>query len=345
MFGLIIICLCGMFQTAAAQANKFTINFTVQLRENVSVEMGAIVLDNPSTPPNGVTILTLNGTGQTASTFEPLAQALFTDTTDSKVARMILLNYPGHGNSGLPTGTQFGLLGINDYVSALLASLGRLAQLNMAPEVLLGHSLGAEIIQLAQTRLMAQNTSLRASFGVKGAVFLVPDIAAPLPWAFVDSGAAGPLVAQFVRVDPVLGPILDIPAPVWVALFYSDRSGNIVPNATTPEEAVAKGYISFDSATMGAELIGATGSGRPPISAAGFTNSSGTVAGTIAFEQDALYAFPSEHLNLHTFITNGDDKLFFAISGPDTVHNLHVINPGVLVQPIKKILNASKNVN
>ena len=173
-------------------------------------------------------------------------------------------------------------------MSLLYWPLDKLPQLGFRPNVLLGHSLGAEIIMLAQQRLINQGVTLRSKYGVFGAVFLVPDIPAPLPWAFVDSGAAGPLVAQFVRQDPVLGSVLDIPAPVWVSLFYSDRAGQIIPNATTPEEAVAKGFISLDSATLGAELIGATGS-RPPINQGIFSLNRGTVTSVIAFEQDGLY--------------------------------------------------------
>jgi hypothetical protein len=176
---------------------------------------------------------------------------------------------------------------------------------------------------------------LRSKYGVFGAVFLVPDIPAPLPWAFVDSGAAGPLVAQFVRQDPVLGSVLDIPAPVWVSLFYSDRAGQIIPNATTPEEAVAKGFISLDSATVGAELIGATGS-RPPINQGIFSLNRGTVTSVIAFEQDGLYVFPDEHRGLYSFITQDQNgRLFFTVNGADTVHNLHVVNPKAILKAIK----------
>ena len=218
---------------------------------------------------------------------------------------------------------------------SLLASLDKLPQLGLRPNVLLGHSLGAEIIMLAQQRLINQGVTLRSKYGVFGAVFLVPDIPAPLPWAFVDSGAAGPLVAQFVRQDPVLGSVLDIPAPVWVSLFYSDRAGQIIPNATTPEEAVAKGFISLDSATLGAELIGATGS-RPPISQGIFSLNRGTVTSVIAFEQDGLYVFPTEHRGVYSFITQDQSgRLFFTVNGADTVHNLHVVNPKAILSAVK----------
>jgi hypothetical protein len=182
---------------------------------------------------------------------------------------------------------------------------------------------------------------LRGKFGVFGAIFLVPDIPGPLPWAFVDSGAAAPLVAQLVRQDPLLGSVVDIPPPVWVSLFYSDRAGQIIPNATTPEEAVRRGFISLDSATMGAELLGISGP-RPLIDQGIFSLSRGTVASVIAFEQDGLYVFPTEHQGLYSFITQDQSgKLFFTVNGADTVHNLHVVNPNRILAAIKTGLLSS----
>ena len=212
--------------------------------------------------------------------------------------------------------------------------------LGLRPNVLLGHSLGAEIIMLAQHRLISQGVTLRSKFGVSGAIFLAPDIPGPLPWAFVDSGAAAPLVAQFIRQDPLLGSIVDIPPPVWVSLFYSDRAGQIIPNATTPEEAIERGFISLDSATMGAELLGVSGP-RPLIDSGIFSLSRGTVASVITLEQDGLYVFPTEHRELYSFITQDQGgKLFFTINGADTVHNLHVVNPDAILAAIKtELLN------
>ncbi|MEW6732203.1 MAG: alpha/beta fold hydrolase, partial [Acidobacteriota bacterium] len=325
-FAILLVAGLGGWQATAAQTND-VVKFTIQLRDNVTVEMGAIVLKNSKKAKKGATILVLNGTGQTANTFRPLAASLFSKKTSSKVAQVILLDYPGHGNSGLPmpsTTLKFGDLTVADYVSALLRSLEKLAAMQLKPNVLLGHSLGAEIIQLAQQRLTSQGTNLKQSFGISGAIFLVPDIAGPLPWAFTAN--AGPVVAPLIRNDPNLGMILDIPASVFVDLFYRDRQGRLIANATTPDEAVAKGFISFDSATLGAELLGLPPfTQRPQLSEGIFDTSSGTAAGLLAFAQDGLYVFPDEHRNLYTFLTRDQNlRLFFTINDPDSVHNIHV---------------------
>jgi pimeloyl-ACP methyl ester carboxylesterase len=343
-FGFMLLVTFGVSDTAAAGIPAFNLRFNIQLRDNVSVNMGAIILINPRHFRDGRTILVLNGTAQTANTFRPLAETLLSDETGTKVAAMILLNYPGHGNSGLPVGIRFGDLTVNDYVTSLIESLNRLSNFPpfLRPDTLLGHSLGAEIIQLAQNRLVSQGTSLRARFGVKSAVFLVPDIAAPLQWDFTNR--AGDILTSLglVQNDPQLGPILVAPPPIWVALFYANNAGMIIPTATTPDEAVAKGFISIDSATMGGELLGLPPFTRPTLNPGIFAPARGTIAGTITFEQDAgLYIIPTEHRALHNFIT-GDSSgdLFFLVNGPDTVHNLHVIRPSALVSQIKQTMAA-----
>src|SRR5262249_5145584 len=211
--GMFLVIGGGFSLVFASEPPSYDINFQIQLRTNVSVQMGATVVVNPRNPNFGLQVLFLNGTGQTANTFKPLAQAIFSDNFGLLVSRAVLLNYPGHGNSGYPSGIQFGSLSINDYVTSLLASLDELPRLGLRPNVLLGHSLGAEIIMLAQQRLINQGATLRSKFGVFGAIFLVPDIPGPLPWAFVDSGAAGPAARPFLRQDPGLRAVPGMSTP------------------------------------------------------------------------------------------------------------------------------------
>jgi pimeloyl-ACP methyl ester carboxylesterase len=359
MLNRVLSCLVGLFLitifTAANVMAEVTVTekrFNVVLRPAVpgesaavTVQLGAVVVTDTEDQDDS-TALVLNGTGQTANTFVPMAKALVSDKK-SKISKLVLLNYPGHGNSDLPAGFIYADLTLSDYISSLLGTLDELRKTDLKPIILIGHSLGAEVIMLAQQRLRTQGTTLRKKYDVRSAVLLVPDIPGPasaLPWAFTDSGAAADLVGSLVRVDDVLGPILDIPAPVWVALFYSDRAGNIIPNATTPAEAVAGGFISLDSPTMGAELIGGFPGGRPQISEGIFGPSSGTVAGVVALEQDPIYQFPSEHRNVYTYATQDQSlKLFFPINGADTVHNIHVVRPDIFLPAIKAIVSEGEN--
>ncbi|KAF0233776.1 MAG: hypothetical protein FD167_4674, partial [bacterium] len=267
LLGLFLMLTLGFANLAQAQAPTFRINFTVQINPNVTVDMGANVVVNPSKPKKGSTILVLNGTGQNSNTFIPLSQQLFADSVTTKlVARTILLNYPGHGNSSFPisnSGVKFGDLTLGDYVTSLIESLKRLNEIGMAPDVIMGHSLGAEMLHLAQQRLIGQGTNFRKAFGVKSAIFFVPDIVGPPAWAFTDSGT-GTAVLSMLRVeDPKQGSIVVFPPPVWIGFFYGNLMGQVVSGAPTPDQAVANGFISTDSATMAAEFLGVAPFNRP----------------------------------------------------------------------------------
>jgi glucose/arabinose dehydrogenase len=60
------------------------------------------------------------------------------------------------------------------------------------------------------------------------------------------------------------------------------------------------------------------------------------VTSVIAFEQDGLYVFPTEHRGVYSFITQDQSgRLFFTVNGADTVHNLHVVNPKAILSAVK----------
>lgn len=346
LLGLLLMLTLGFSHLVNAQAPTFRVNFTVQVKPGVTVDMGANVVLNPAKPKKGSTILVLNGTGQNSNTFIPLSQQLFTDTTTNKlVARTILLNYPGHGNSSLPistTGVKFGDLTLGDYVTALIESLRKLNEIDMAPDVIMGHSLGAEMLHLAQQRLVSQNSSFRKEFGVKTAIFVVPDIVGPPAWAFTDSGTGAAVLSMLSVDDPQQGRVVVFPPPVWIGFFYGDLMGRVVAGAPTPDQAVASGFISNDSALMVAEFLGAPPFQRPTVAAGIFSKSSGTTAGLIALEQDGIYTF-KEHQDLYTHLTqDSSSKLFFPLTGANTVHNVHVFSPTTLIDPIRQILAAGK---
>lgn len=356
ILGLLLFTLLTL-TNALAQTTSSIVKFNVQLRNNVTIQMGATVISKTSSQRGRHSILVLNGTGQTSKTFIPLAQSLI--ASDANVSKMILLDHPGHGNSGFPISNEvkFGDLTMDDYVTALLGSLQQLKFRNIRPNAILGHSLGAELIQMAQTRLSNNGRSLRRDFGIRSAIFIVPDIANPLPWAAIDAGAADPLAAGFVRNDANLGNVFDLLTlpggpETWVGLFYGNLAGTIVAGAPTPSQAVSNGFISLDSAAMVKQLIGlpdAPGEPRKPrptINANTFSRNSGTPAGVIALEQDALYLFPDEHRSLYRFVTGDQtDNLFFPFAGSNTVHNIHTITPGIYNNVIKQILSSCDDDN
>jgi pimeloyl-ACP methyl ester carboxylesterase len=321
------------------------LHFTVDLGSAGTANLSASVLTREGPPQSGDTVLVVPGFAQTAASFEALGRALFRDEFGHKVSRVVVLDLPGHGASGYASVTPFGFLMTTDYVTAVLKSIEALHTLNIRPTVLIGHSLGGEIVQLAQQRLIGQGSSLAARFGIRGVVLLAPAIPAPVPWLFADSGAAGAILAPYVRFDPVLGPVVDFPPPVWIFVFYATPAGAIPAGAPTPGEAVANGFISLESATLGLEITGLPPfPQRPPVDPGLFGPASGTVAGVVAMGQDTLF-LPDEERALYSFLTNDSHmKLFFFVGGPDAVHNLYTFDPQPLLHPIKKILNAAHAV-
>jgi len=314
------------------------IRIPVVLRPGVTADVAVHVVVNPNASPSGLDVLIVHGLAQTGATFRPLANALFSEPLGNKVARVLIAELPGHGASDPPVGMMFGDLALEDYATAILGVLDALPGRGLAADVLVGHSMGAVIIQMAQERLVSQGTNLRERFDVRGTVLIAPVIPTPLPWAFADSGAAAAILGQFIRFDPTLGLIVDIPPPIWVAVFYSDRAGMIAAGAPSPAQAAAE-FVSFEAFVAGAQTIRLFAPAH--VRAGLFGPDSGTVAGVIRLEQDAFFQFPSEHQALYEYLT-GDDrlKLFFSVEGPTTVHNMHTFNPEPLLHPIKKVLNS-----
>jgi pimeloyl-ACP methyl ester carboxylesterase len=250
-----------------------------------------------------------------------------------KIATIYVADLPGHGASPLPSGVLFGELFLEDYTTVVLAVIDA-----VDPDVVIAHSMGAVIVQMAQERLAAFGTTLRAAYGVRGAVLLAPVIPLPIPWSFVDSGAAAGILGAFITFDPALGVHVYFPPPYWVAIFYANRSGGVAAGAPSPADALGNGWIAPESFFAGAQTVRLF---APPfVGASLFGADSGTVAGVVTMAQDAFF-LQAEHRDLYVYLT-GDDKLkFFAeVEGADAVHNVHTFNPAALVHPIKKVINA-----
>jgi len=340
-----------------AQTTSSVVKFKVKVRNNTTIEMGATVIYNPTSQRKTNTILVLNGTSQTSTNFKDLAESVL--ASDANVSRMILLDYPGHGNSGFPVGdTKFGDLNMDDYVNTLLGSLTTFSLSSGSdykPNVILAHSLGAELTQMLQTKLVKEGTSLREKFGIRAAIFIASDIPGPLEWAAIDAGTADPLAEAFVREDRNLGSVFDLLTlpggpESWINfLYYVDRNQQTVVGAPTPDEALSRGFISLESASMAKQLVGfpSTPGGprnpRPQIEPKIFVPKRGTLTAVVTLEQDILF-FPEEHRSLYSFITGDESyKFFYSVAGPTTIHNVQTIEPKIYNEIIKNILVESLN--
>ena len=330
MYLLLTLCVVG----AHAQ-----INVPVTLRPGVTADLAVQVIENPKATPASISMVIVPGLAQTGATFVPLAQALFRADIGNKVGRVLVMDLPGHGASSLPSGMLFGDLALEDYTTSLIEVLAALQSQGIHPDVILGHSMGGEIVQMAQDRMLSAGTSLRDAFGVRGVVLLAPVIPEPLPWSFADSGAAAAILGSFIRFDPVYGPIGDVPPPFWVALFYTGRSGVLPAGAPSPADVVARGWSSFEAFVAGIEVVRAA---APPfVHARAFAAETRTTAAVVAMEQDAFFTSGEERV-LYDYLTgDAQERLFFVVTGGDAVHNMHTFAPDAQLYAIKKLLNAT----
>jgi pimeloyl-ACP methyl ester carboxylesterase len=285
--------------------------------------------------------LIVPGFAQTAATFGPLSAALFSDDMGNKISSVIVIDMPGHGNSSYPTQPfAFGSLLIEHDSSVVLQALAALNAQNIRPTILMGHSLGGEILMLAQQQLVSQGSSLHDASGINGVILLAPSMPAPLPWNFDDSGGAAAFLSPYVQFE-AYGLVADLPPPVWVIAFYTDATtGTVTAGAPSPADAVALHYTSLESGFLGLELLGLPPffSSRPMIQNGLFSD---VTTGVVAMSRDFLF-LPSEERSLYSYLTNDDKfKFFTVIDDPSAVHSMHTFNPTPLLHPIKKVLNAA----
>ena len=307
----------------------------VTLQPGVTADVAVHVYENPHRVPPALDVVIIHGLAQTGVSMAPLANALFADSMGNKVGRAIVIDLPGHGQSSLPNGMQFGQLAIEHYVVAVLGVLAALPSHGMSSDVLIGHSMGGVIIQIAQELLLQQGTTLRALDGVRGAVLIAPVLPYNEPWGFTVQAQA--VLGGTIQFDPTLGLYANIPLPLWYFLFYSDHFGAIVPNA--PSVADALTYISYESFVAGAQVVRLAPS--TPVRAGAFAASNGTQLAVLNLERDGLFT-ADEHRSLYELLTgDGSDKQFFAVTGSDAVHSVHTIDPDILLHPIKKLINAT----
>lgn len=306
----------------------------VPLRPGVTVDLHLKVFVNEDRPsaacvPQGV-VLAVPGFAHTAATWRSYAEARFADPAHQACA-VIALDLPGHGGSGLPEGMLFGELMLEDYVTALLAVLDQFAGSRAAPGVLIGHSQGGIVIQMAQQRLVDSGSSLRAA-GIHEAQLLAPALPAGLPWSLLDSGAAGQLLSAFlVPSDPVLGPHASVPAAAWPAVFFSNLSGQVAPGAPTPGDVITLEYNAPAPLYASLQLVGAPPFSRPSIAAGIFSGRYGTRLGVVAFEQDQLIR-PEETGALMAHLTGGQNaQTLIVVEGGYTVHDLFISDPEAIL--------------
>jgi pimeloyl-ACP methyl ester carboxylesterase len=338
------------FSASVSAQTHSDVSFDVAVRGTGSAHIHADVYENPVPGHGQLTILAVHGFTERGNMFAPLASAIFADNNlSNRVARLIAIDLPGHGLSGFPTLPSpllFGNLVIQDNASIVIQAIGALAAQGLAPTWIMGHSMGGLATQVAQEQLLSQGSSL-AQLGITRATLIASVPALGTVWTRIP----GPNLAPVVRVDPVLGTVLDIPDMFCGGSGFTTLAGTTVPGTPTAAECVANDWMAIEPINATLQLTGslclpnpdAPGSGplcRPFVRAGAFAPENGTRLMVLGFSQDVLTPIVDQD-ELYTYLTGisagSEDPpyLYRPTVADDAVHSMFISDPTEVVAVIR----------
>jgi pimeloyl-ACP methyl ester carboxylesterase len=335
-------------QAAYAGSSDYDLFFDrVKLRPGLKCDIHMKVFVNEDNPVLGETVLAVPGGGYTAQSWDEYAEALFADPhTRTQVSQVVALDLPGRGYSQGLIGIPFGEVLVDDDAAAILAALDCLRGEGIYPGEILGQCSGALEIQMAQERLVQGGSSLFQEYGISRAVLLSPSLPAAIWWHMEDAAHG---FVWFLVSDSELGWHFNIPAEMYLALFFSNLSGELSPDAPAAEEIDARGYRSLWPLFWALQIFGETDLTaypeqpfflRPEVSPGIFGLQSGTVLHVVSYVDDPIvlasqatelfgYLVGDPSLSTNTVIDARDHV-------HDRVHNLHISNPSVIIKAMRK---------
>ena len=328
----------------AADAPRSTLELPVALRGAGSATIHATIFES-SRVTCGTTVLAVHGLVETGATYEPLARALLDDATlGARVQRVIAIDMVGHGGSSLPRdlpqGARFGDLTIDDNVSVVRQVIDALREQNLAPSVLVGHSMGGLAVQGLQESLLASGSSL-AQRGIEHAILLAPVPAHGLQWTQPPAGDT----SAFVMQDPALGAYFALPPAFWIAQAFTSTKGVQAPNAPSAAEVAERGYSAREPLTTLLQLTEAPlpqpdgktlTLARPSARAGAFAPDKGTRLTVVGFSEDVLV--PASDLDDLAAHLTGGQSAYVGVTADDAVHSMFISNPSVVLEALRSSL-------
>lgn len=342
----VAVLLTALWSSAALADADENLYFDVVLRGTGSATIHAGVYNNPRNKGDSI-VLAVHGMTETATVYEPLANAIYSDGyLKNNINKIVAIDLVAHGLSGAPTGlpdpTTFGDLLIEDNVSVIIQAIGYLNAIGIGPDAIMGHSMGGITVQAIQEALLAQGSSLSALGVTKAALIAaVPNYGAQ--WTRYDSPPIPP-ATYTIEADPVLGMIFDNPIEFCgVNGAFTTLSGDLIPDYPTAETCIANGWMSVEPLMTVAELNGsycAVGLCRPYTRPNAFEAQNGTVLMVLGFSQDVLCPIVDQDL-LYSYLTGkssqGHGSLFTPIVADDAVHSMYMANPAVVAKAMRKL--------
>jgi len=313
---------------------------------------------------NKASIFAVHGALLNGTFFQPLAQALFTDNpTGSIVCRVVAMDQPGHGGSGLPeNGILFGELSVTDYANVLLNTLETLSSdFNISPKSIIAHSTGGLVVQVAQQMLVDEGSSLRDRFDIRRLTLFASVPSAPVVWPLAQATAdaltftancfSGPGIpflpgCEVLDLDPPGGDG-DVDWDDVQALdpfnTIFDCDPNTVPvgidvapdNCEEPSirgdrfPAGALGGSDEEPLNIAREINGVPPQVRPSTNAGIFSGSSNGLLQIVAFENDEIIGPPKTLEDLFLHLTNNTilNNRYQLVTGELSNHVMIFFNP------------------
>lgn len=318
-----------------ARAADYDISIPVTLRPQVTTSIMVTIRENPAGRHCiGRTLLALHGLAHSAATWNPLIDQLFGSTGGRVVCRVAAVDLPGHGKSGLPQGSSYGSLTVDDYVTAVAGTLAGLNARFIYPHAVIGHSMGGLIIEALQAKLLAENSSLARRYGVLLAAVMSPAASREQPWTFADSGQAIQAIVPFVVEDPRKGSVVRFDAASWNYYFFTNFAQQFSPFTPAPQAVITNGYISDESLSASAQLVGAAPYQRVSITDAPFAARHRTLLLYINPSQDGINLRAEAQTGYLQLTADPSLRGFLAVDDADAVHDMYIAQPALLLRKI-----------
>jgi pimeloyl-ACP methyl ester carboxylesterase len=341
----LVLVLVFLAQAAHAGAGDYDLFLDeVELRPGVTSDIHVKVFVNDQQPWFGKTVFAIPGWLHTAQTWDQYAEALFTHPFRGvRTSRLVAIDLPGHGQSTLPTNFLFGQLLLDDYVTAILATLDGLRDQGIRPQQITGHSLGGLLTQMLQQRLVDSGSSLFREYGIVKALLLAPSAAAPVAQSGDNSGNQD--LTVFLGYSDQLWYHFDIPASDWPGVFFVNWDGVISTDTPSPEDIEGRGYrapgpLFSAMQTVGAEMPGLPYFPIPEVSPGIFGVQAGTLLHIVSYEDDTMIPVSKctelfDHLICcpwwsRSTVIEAEGEVH------DRVHDLHISNPNVIIDAMSE---------
>jgi pimeloyl-ACP methyl ester carboxylesterase len=314
---LVTLIACSVAAKQNVEASSF--NFTAtNLSFGATCTINVQVLENTNAPVNGKVLMGAAGLLHSAAALKPFAAEVFSSPLYSSTVRIILLvDYPGHGESGLPFGAQFGQMSLADYAKVEIQAIQQSSARGMSPSALYVHSMAGLVTQLAGS------LQSLAALGITDVILDGSSQSREVPDPILNTGFGLGLLGAYTYYNTVQGTNAQITPYLFVGFFFTDANDQLLPGAPFPGQIMAFGYKSDESYVAALETLGPDDM-RPSVTAGIFSPANGINLRVIVGAQDRFSDIDQQKA-MYRYLSGAiDDNGVYIVDGP---HDHVISNP------------------